>query len=126
MSREKPEVWIFEYMRFHGPNMAICKIVSSDQPVPIIGAYLPPSTLDNLPDSEEAMYQFLDRDPVLLGNLNTYIRCLRKLWDQQVAHFLVSFGMVDLLNHFRQCLRYCNLQTWWQVRQRLILLSQCD
>ena len=93
------------------------EIVSGYQLTLLIGACLPPSTPEHLPDPEEALNLFPGRDPVVLVDLNTDIGRLRNPWYQQVAEFLASFVLVDLLDHFQQCLPYCNLQTWWQVRQ---------
>ena len=87
--------------------MVTCKIVAGDQQTPLIGAYLSQSTLDHLYDP--------GRYPIVLGDLNMDIGRLRNPQDQQVADFLVSFGLVNLLGHFCQPLRYCNLQTWWRV-----------
>ena len=88
---------------------------------PLIGAYLPQSTLDHLPDLEEALNRFLGKGPVFLGDINTDIGCLMNPWDQQVKDYLASFGMVDLLDNFQQRLRYRNLNKWWQVCQGRIL-----
>ena len=66
----------------------------------IIGEYLPPSYLDHLPDLEEALNRFPSKYPVVLGDQNKYIGRIRNPRDQQVADFLVSFGLVDLLAHF--------------------------
>ena len=73
MSWENTEGWIAESMRFHGPNVVSCKIIYGYQQTLIIGAYLPPSTLDHLVDLEEALDRFPDRDPIVLRDLNTDI-----------------------------------------------------
>ena len=119
-------MWIVESMRFHGPNVMICKLVASNQRTLLTREYLPPSTLDHLPKFMEALDRFLGRDPVILGELNADKGRLRNPWYQQVADFLAYFRLVDLLDNFLQCLRYRNLQTWWQVRQGRILQIQCD
>ena len=92
----------------------------------LIGAYLTQSTLDHLPDLEEELNRFPGKEPVLLGDLNTDIGRLRNPWGQQVKDYLASLGMVDLLDNFRQRLRYRNLNKWWQVCQGQILWSRCD
>ena len=43
---------------------------------------------------------------------------------QQVAYLLVSFGLVDLLGHFMQLLRFQHMQMWFQVRQGNFLRSR--
>ena len=50
VSQERPEGWTVDSTRFHSPNVVSFKVLSGDQWMPIIGAYLPPSTLDRLPD----------------------------------------------------------------------------
>ena len=105
VSRELSEGWIFDYARFRVPNVVSCNIISGNHIMPLIGVYLTPSTLDHLPYLEESLNCFLVRDPVVLGDLNTNIGQLRNPRDQQVSVFLASFGLVDLLGHFRQRLR---------------------
>ena len=126
VSRELLEGWIFESTLSHKPNVVICDFVAGYQRTPLIGVYLPPSTLDHLPDLNEALNRFPGRDPVILGYLNTDISLLRNPWDQQVAGFLASFGLVDLLGNFQQRLRYLHFQTWWQVGQVRVLRLWCD
>ena len=46
---DRPEGWIVKLTRLYVPNMVSCEIVSGDQITPLIGAYLPPSTLAHLP-----------------------------------------------------------------------------
>ena len=53
--REWPEGWSVKSTRFHGPDMVSCEIVSGGQRTPLIGVYLPPSTLDHITDLEEAL-----------------------------------------------------------------------
>ena len=59
--------------RLHRPNVVVCEIVTGGIQMLVIGAYLPPSMLDRLPDLEEALNSFPDRDAILLGDLNADI-----------------------------------------------------
>ena len=46
-------------MRFHGKNVVGCKVISGGNRTPLVGAYPPPpSTLEHLPDMEEALDRF--------------------------------------------------------------------
>ena len=99
--RERPKGWNFESTRFHGPNMVSCKIVSGNQITPLIGAYIPPSTMYHLPDLEESLDRFLRRDPIIMGYMNADIFCLWNSCDQQVSDFLASLELMDFLGHFR-------------------------
>ena len=44
------------------------------------------------------------------GDLNTVILHLHNPWNQQVADLLASFGLVNLLIHFRQRLHLFHMQ----------------
>ena len=53
--RERPVGWGIESMHYHGTNVVSCKIVTGLTRTLIVGAYLPPSTLEQLPELEEAL-----------------------------------------------------------------------
>ena len=88
--------------------MVSCEDISGGERTPLIGVYLTPYKFDNLPYLEEALNLFLGKDPIVLGRLQ-YPRI------QQVAEFLASFGLVDLLIHLRQWMRFQYLNMWKQV-----------
>ena len=72
--RGRPQGCSLELTRFHGKSVARCEVFTNGKWTPIIGTYLPPSTLENLPDLEEALELFQVQDPILLGNLSADIR----------------------------------------------------
>ena len=88
-----------------------CEVVTDRKLTPLIGAYLPPSTLNHLPDLEEGPTRFRDQDTILLGDLNAGIVQAHNLRIQQVADLLMESGLMDLIHHFRQCwrLRYMKM-----------------
>ena len=51
--------------------MVSCEIVTGLTQTPLVGSYLPPSTLEHLPNLEEALQSF--RDPIVLGGFNVKI-----------------------------------------------------
>ena len=112
--REWTEGWIIKSMRLHGPKVVICEMFFSAQRTPLIRMYPPPpqSTIDHLTDLEKALNLFLGRNPILMGDLNEDIGYLQNPWNQLVEDFLASFGLVDLLDHFRQRLCFFHMQTW--------------
>ena len=116
MIRERPEGWDIDPTRFHGPNLVIFEIVTRINQTNLIRSYLPRSNMDRLPDLEEVLNDFLGRDPIFMGYLNTNVSYTVNPWNQQVADFLAYFRMLDLLNHFRQRLRFRIKKTCWQVR----------
>ena len=109
VSHELLEGCIFEWTRLHRPNVVRCKIIYGDQRIILAGAYISPSTLAHLLAIEEGLSRFLGRDTVVLGDLNSDIRRLKNTRDQQVAEFLVSFELVDIIGHFYQYLHYRHL-----------------
>ena len=113
--QERLQGKIYNSMRFHWPNGVNCKNVSGNQRTPLIGLFLPPSTMVHIPDLEDVLNSFLGREYVILVGLNAEIVCLNNSHDQQVPDLLVFFGFLDLLVHFCQFLRHRHLQTWWQV-----------
>ena len=80
--------------------------------------------MDCLPDLKEVLNDFLGRVPIFMGDLNTNVSYMMNPWNQQVADFLAYFRMVDLLGHFRQCLRFQSDKTWWQAHKGKLLCSQ--
>ena len=71
--QDQSQVWSIDLTRFHGPNVAICEVVTSKR-TQLIGAYLPPSTLEHLPDLAEALTHFRDQDPIVLWEPNADIQ----------------------------------------------------
>ena len=99
--------WSLEPTRFHSTSVVICKVINYEKRTPTIGTYLPPSTLENLPDLEEALTCFRYQDPIVLGDLNDDIGqaqnpCSQAVSSQQIADLLMEFGMMELLHHLRQ------------------------
>ena len=111
-------------MRYHGTNMVRCEIVTGITRTPLVSTYLPLSTLDHLPGLEEALHRF--RDPIVIVDLNVDPNKARILRNQQVAHLLTEYSLIDLFRHFRQRCRFRNLKTWYQVWQGIVLRSKCD
>ena len=104
--------------------MVSCKLVTRLIRTPLVGAYLPPSTLEHLPDLEEALKRF--KDPIVLGGLNVDLNKARILRSQQVADLIVEYGLIYLVSHYCQRHRFRNLKTWSQVQQGTVLWSRCD
>ena len=50
VTRERLAGWGVDSTRYHGPKVVSYKIVIGLTWTPLIGAYLPPSTLEHLPD----------------------------------------------------------------------------
>ena len=86
-----------ESMRFHGPNVVSCEIISGLQRKPFIGAYLPLTTLEHLTYPEEALNRFPRRYPIIMRDLNADVRQMGNPQNNQVEDFLESFGLVYLL-----------------------------
>ena len=65
-------------MCYHKPNVVSCQLVTGLTWTPIVASYLPPSTLDHLPDLEESLKRF--KDPIFLGYLNVDLNKARNPW----------------------------------------------
>ena len=124
VTRERLVRWGIESTRYHGPNVVSCYLVTGLIRTPLIGAYLPPSTLEHIPDLEEALKRF--KDPIILWDLNMDLNEARSLWSQRFAELLLEYGLIDLVCHFRQCRRFRNLKTWSQVQHGTVLLLRFD
>ena len=104
--RESPGRWSVKLARFHGPNMVSSEVVLGVNWTPLNRAYLTPSTLEHLPDLEDESIILTVKDSIILGDLNTDIGRLKNLQFHHVADLLASFGMVDLISHLRQGVRF--------------------
>ena len=96
----QPQNWSLESMRFHWLNSVSFEVVTDRNQNPIIGAYLPSSTLENLPDMKKAHTRFWDQYPIELGYLNANIGQAEDPNSHQVADLLMEFGLMDLLHYF--------------------------
>ena len=82
------------------------------QRTPIIGSYILTSTLEHLPDLEEALKFFWHQDPIVIGDLSTDIGKPHNPHIQQVDYLMTELGLMDLLRHFQQLWRYRHVKTW--------------
>ena len=55
-------------MRYPGPNVVSCEVVTRLTWTPLIDAYLPLLTLEHLPDLEDFLQFFID--PIVIRDLN--------------------------------------------------------
>ena len=62
---------------------------------PLIRVYLTPSTMEHLPDLEEALQRF--GGTIYLGGLNVELDKARSLWIQRVLVLLAEYGRIDLV-----------------------------
>ena len=70
VTRERPEGWGIESMRFHRPNVVSCKIVTGPTRTLLVSAYLIHSMLEHLPGVKEALQSFKGRNSIVLVDLN--------------------------------------------------------
>ena len=125
VTRDRMEEWETEYMCFHRINVVSCKVVSGLQRTPLIGYYLPLTTLDQLPDLEDAPNCFPGRYTIVIGDLNVVVGRMGNPRYKQEEELLASFGMVDLLGPFRQRMQLRYKKMCWQVRQGKLLHYRC-
>ena len=75
----------------------IFKVVDGKQ-TPLIRAYLPPSTMEDLPESAEALTRFRNQNTKALGDPNTDIQSQNPR-SQQVTKILMEFRLVEYRHH---------------------------
>ena len=124
VTKEHPIGWGIESTCYHGPNMVSCNKVIGLTQNPIVGAYLSPLTLEHLLDIEKALKCF--NNPIAFGDLNVDLNKERISWNQRISDLLTEYGLIDLVQHFRQRRRFRDLMTWSQVRQGTVLQLRCD
>ena len=95
-----------ESTRFHGLNVVSCEVISGGNRTPLVGVYLPLSTLYHLPYLKESLACFQEQDPIVLGYLNSDIVQAQNPCIQKVDDLLMEFSMANLLRHFRQHLSF--------------------
>lgn len=100
--------------------------MAGDKRIPIVGIYLPPSSLDSLPELEAALDRFPGQQPVVLGDLNVDLMKPTDPRSHDVAAVLASYGMEDMLPHFLQHSTFRHNKAWWQKRNGRIYRSRCD
>ena len=89
-------------MRFHGTNVGSCEVITSGKRILLNSAYPTPSTLEHLPDLEEALAHLWYQDPIVLGELNAKISLYQNPRSKKVAGILMEFGLMDLFYQFRK------------------------
>ena len=52
--RDRPQGWSIDKTRFRGPSVMSCEVVDGKW-TPLIGAYLPPSNMEDLLELAEAL-----------------------------------------------------------------------
>ena len=124
--RQEAKNWHLESTLRHGPNIISCILVSGDQRTPLIGVYLPPSHLNDLPHLTTALERFPNQPPIVLGDLNVDLRRPQSNRTQAVAATLATYGLEDMLYHFKQRKAFTHRQTWWQFRAGTLIRSRCD
>ena len=119
--------WHVESVRYHGPNVMSCMLVTASRRFGVVGAYLPPADTDTL-DYLTAALDCFPRDciPVVLGDLNVDLDDLRTARDHAIATELMAHSLLNLLHHYRQRRRYRHCHTWSQLRQGERVSSRCD
>ena len=86
VTRERPVGWGIESTRYHRLNVVICKLVTGLTRNPLVRAYPHSSTLEHLPDLEEALKRF--KDPIVLRDLNMDLNKVMGPRRQRVANLL--------------------------------------
>ena len=111
--------WSIESIHKHGANTMSCVLVSGPNQTPLIGTYLTPQQLDDLPHVQAALDRFTDSHirPLLLGDFNADITKQADHRCTTMANFLATNRLDDMLPNFRQRKRFRHCKTWNQHRR---------
>ena len=112
--------------RIHRLNVVSCEIFAVSKRTLLIGIYLPNSTLEHLPELEEAMTRLQYQDQNMVGYLIADIGQSHNPSSQQVTNMLMDFSLVDLLHHSQHCWSFLHIKTWLQVQKDRFLSARCD
>ena len=88
VTSERPVGWGIDSTRYHRLNVIICEIFPGLTQTPLVGAYLPLLTLENLTHLDEVLQLF--RDPNFLGGLKVDLKEAKSPLIQQVAELLTE------------------------------------
>ena len=126
VARDRQQLWSEETTRFQGPNVVSCKVVTftNIKRTPVIGSYLPPYTLEHLPDLEEALVLFQEHNTIVLREIIANIGQGHNLRTHQVSDLIMYFGLIDLLLHFLQNWRFQHTKTCYWVRQGIAMWAR--
>jgi hypothetical protein len=117
-----------EGTRTFGPNVIRTTLVSGKRRWTMLGAYIPPSELDNSTINyiQLATQYEPNHELILLGDLNVNINNMTRSnprHDDTVA-LIASLGLIDPRQHFR--LKNNTKWTWHQYRTNRYVTSECD
>ena len=123
--------WSIESIQKHGQNCMSWVFVSADLRIPMIGAYLTPQHLNDLPHVQRAFDRFTgsQHHPILMGDFNADVHDPTSERNREIAEFFALNGVSDLLPHFRQRRHFRHKTTWFQHRyepQPHTIRSRCD
>jgi exonuclease III len=127
-SKADSKHWHIEAAQRHGPNVLSCLLVSGSKSTPLIGVYLPPNSLDDLPYLTAALARFhnLKTSPIVLGDLNTDLSDLTNSRATAIGAVLSNNDLHDMLPMFRQRPTFKGLFTWRQRQLGKTYRTRCD
>ena len=121
--------WQVESVKKYGPNVISCHLVTGRRRIPVVGAYIPPSDEDLITITyiNKAMDDVPNGlNPLLMGDLNANLADPRDDFAAQVAAAVVSYGLDDLLLHFKQRRGKRHGYTWSQRNNGELVTARCD
>jgi exonuclease III len=119
--------WTIETINRYNPNVISFELVTGKRRFSCVGAYIPPgdtTTIDNITIAIERLPR--NNPIILLGDLNADILHPQNDRSTEVASMAASFGLDDLLRHFKQKHRFRSGFTWRMRRGQGMVMSRCD
>jgi hypothetical protein len=118
--------WQIESVRKHGPNVISCELVTGRRRVPIVGVYIPPNDLTTCAYLSRALGRFPKGNAVVLGDLNVNLQSPRDARDTEIVGILSTYGLEDMMPHFKSRHAFRHGNTWSMVRDGVPMGSRCD
>jgi exonuclease III len=124
--RNEAKHWHIESQHRHGLNIISCILVSGPKCIPLIGAYLPPKTLTDLPHLLEALHRFPHDTPIVMGDLNVDFSNQTSKRVTEVSSLLASHGLTNLMDHYQQRRKHRDQTTFHKMIKGKEVKSRCD
>jgi exonuclease III len=119
--------WTIETINRYNPNVISFEIVTGKLCFSCVGAYIPPGDTTTIDNIKIAIERLPRNSPlILLGDLNADILHPQNDRSTEVASMAASFGLDDLLRHFKQKHRFRSGFTWRTRRGQGTVMSRCD
>jgi hypothetical protein len=119
--------WTIETINRYNPNVISFELVTGERRFSCVGAYIPSGDTTTIENITIAIERLPRNNPLILfGDLNADILHPHNDLSTEVASMAASFGLDDLIRHFKQKHRFRSGFTWRMRRGQRMVMSRCD